>query len=420
MVNPDKKTIRRIFLIICWAMYDLANQFFALNVVTVYFPRWLILEKNTPEIFYSICFGFSMVVVGVCAPFLGTISDMQKKKKIYLISFTMLSVVFTILLGFADNVFLAMSCFALGNIGCQMAVVFYNALIVGVAQGRQVGLISGIGKMFGYSGAIIALYLSKPIITNYGYQLTLLMTGCVFFIFALPAMAFLKEERVEGQQPLCSFITREQLREIYQRIKAVFAKGTQQKQVQRFLKAFFYCLCTVQTLILFMAIYASKAFKLGESEVIDLIIFSTVFAIIGSVASGHISDRIGSRKAMIGVFILWMMTFLGGAFLNPPFHWVIGAIVGFALSSTWVVSRAWAIKLVPEENIGEIFGLFNLVGYIAGIVGPLFWGLVLFSLSFMGDVRYRVALLSLVIFMGFSFYHLLKIPEKVEREKIHF
>ena len=39
------------YIVLSWAMYDLANQFFVLNIVSMYFPRWLTMEKGVPETF---------------------------------------------------------------------------------------------------------------------------------------------------------------------------------------------------------------------------------------------------------------------------------------------------------------------------------------------------------------------------------
>jgi len=402
-------------LIVCWALYDLANQFFALNVISVYFPRWLTLEKGAPEIFYSVAFAASMIIVGICAPLAGTISDIQRRKKIYLIIFTLLSVVFTLVLGFIDNVYLALVCFVVANFGCQIAIVFYNALMVDIAPSERMGLVSGIGRMFAYAGAILALYWSKPIIIAYGYSSTFILTAAAFFLFALPAMIFLKEESSPAAKSLRSLLNRGTVIKIYVKIRQAFAGDTQFKEIRLFLLAFFFCLCALQTMTLFMSIYASEVFGLGETQVIDLIIYSTVFAVIGSVVSGALCDRFGNKNTMIGVFALWMLALLGGAFLAPPFQWVLGAMIGFALSSTWVVARAWAVHLVPKESIGEIFGLFNLVGYVAGVVGPLFWGMMTLWLASLGVWKYRLSLLSLTFFIALAFYFLLKIPRGIRR-----
>jgi len=155
--------------------------------------------------------------------------------------------------------------------------------------------------------------------------------------------------------------------------------------------------------------YISQVFRLTEAQIIDLVAFSTIFAIGGSIFSGFISDYIGYRRSLMGVFFLWAACLLGGAFLRPPFHWLIGAIVGISLGSTWVISRAIVIKLVPREKIGEIFGLFNLVSYISAIVGPLFWGIIILYFSSFGEWGYRMASLSMIPFIGVAFIFLLRL-----------
>ncbi|OGX19459.1 MAG: hypothetical protein A3K54_04975 [Omnitrophica WOR_2 bacterium RBG_13_44_8] len=91
-------------------------------------------------------------------------------------------------------------------------------------------------------------------------------------------------------------------------------------------------------------------------------------------------------------------------------YWLIGALAGIALGSTWVVSRAMAISIVPKEKIGEIFGLFNLVGYLSAILGALFWGGMVLFLSRFGALGYRITLFSLILFILLGLLFLLRIP----------
>lgn len=391
--------VKNIFLVLSWALYDTANQFFALNVVSLYFPRWLTIEKGSPEILYSISFGISVFFVGICAPILGAISDIGGRRRTFLVSFTLLSVVFTMALGLPLNIFWALLFFAIANFGCQGAIVFYNALMVKVAPPKRIGFVSGLGRMFGYGGAILALYFTKPVILKMGYHATFFVTGVLFLIFSLPCMIFIKDERVEGAAPLSHFLQKEKLLEIIGRLKQTLFDSYKFKELRVFLKAAFFGLCVVNAIILFMAIYISKVFGLEEAEIINLIAFSTVFAILGSICSGFISDIFGHARSLIGVFFLWAVCLLGAGLLRPPFHWLIGALVGISLGATWVISRALVIKLVPQEKVGEVFGLFNLVSYASGIVGPIFWGLVLLFFSPLGEARYRLACLSSIPFI---------------------
>lgn len=405
-------SFRRGFLIISWALYDLANQFFALNVVSLYFVRWLTLEKQVPEIFYSISFGISTFFVAILAPILGGISDITQRRQPFLVSLTLLSIIFTMLLG-VDNIFLGLLFFAIANFGCQTASVFYNALMVNIAPRGKIGLVSGLGKMFGYTGAIVALYLIKPIVLKSGYQATFLPTGILFLVFSLPCMIFVKDMQSKERLNLVYFLKKERLFVILKSLKATVFDAYRYPGLLDFLKAAFFGLCAVNAIILFMSIYATRVFGLSEAGVINLITFSTLFAIAGSIFSGFISDYVGHKRVLSTIFILWVVCFFMGALVrNTSLYWLIGALVGIALGSTWVISRALAVRLVPAEKIGEVFGLFNLVGYISGIVGALFWGLVLLFLSPFGEWGYRIALLSLILFVLLGFIFLLRIPRQ--------
>jgi UMF1 family MFS transporter len=315
-------------------------------------------------------------------------------------------------LGFSTNIFLALIFFAIANFGCQEAIIFYNALMVKVAPRGKIGFVSGLGRMFGYSGAILALYLTKPIILKMGYQATFLFTGILFLIFSLPCMIFIKEDikkdEPEKETGQSSSLDKEGLLQVFRKLKVTIFEDARFRELKGLLKASFFVLCAVNTIIIFMAVYASKVFGLNESQIINLIAFSTIFAIGGSIVSGFVSDFIGYRRSLLGVFFLWGICILTGSLLGPPFHWLIGALAGTSLGSTWVIMRALVIKLVPRERMGEAFGLFNLVSYFSGVVGPLFWGLTLLYFSRFGEWGYRASFLGLILFVALGVSFLLK------------
>lgn len=404
---------KKIFLIFSWALYDLANQFFALNVVSLYFVRWLTLEKNAPDILYSLTFGISTFFIAVSGPILGAISDITGRRRVHLVYLTLISVAFTMLLGINQGIMLNLLFFCVANFGCQTAVVFYNALMADITPVKRTGLVSGFGKACGYMGAIVALYVAKPVVLKSGYQAVFFPTGVLFLIFALPCMLFVKDQHPSSAQiNLINFLKIEKIKEVFSTLKNTLSYAYSTSSILNFLKGVFFSLCAVNAVILFMSSYATKVFGLGEAEIINLLAFSTLFAILGSFLSGLISDYLGHRRVLIGVFVLWVVSFcLGALAKNASLYWLIGAIVGVALGATWVVSRSLAIRIVPEEKIGEIFGLFNLVGYISAIVGALFWGLILLTLSRFGHTSYRIALFSLNIFMLLGLAFLLRMPK---------
>lgn len=415
-----REKIKSGLLILSWALYDLANQFFALNVVSLWFALWLTVKMQAPEIFYGISFGISTFLVALFSPVLGAVSDKIGRRQPFLIYLTLLSVIFTMLIGMSGNVFWGLLFFAIANFGCQTAIVFYNALMVNIAPKDKIGLISGIGRMFGYSGAILALYLVKPVVLRSGYQATFFPSGFYFLIFALPCLIFIKEKSsFQGKINLVYFLNliKEKTIEIIKVLRQIAGGTYESGDVSNFLKASFFSLCSVNVIILFMSVYAKQVFGLNEANIINLVAFSTFFAIVGSFFTGVLSDYIGHKRLMGAVIILWIVCFLLGAFAQDAhLYWFIGALVGAALGSTWVVARALTLQLAPAEKIGEIFGLFNLVGALSGAVGSLFWGLVLFLLYPLGIIRYRIVLLSLILFMLLGFVFLLRIRSKKSQD----
>ncbi len=404
-----------IFLIVCWSLYDLANQFFALNIISLYFPRWLTIVKGAPEIFYSVAFGVSMVFVSIGAPVLGTVSDLRSNKRQLLAVTTYLSIVFTILLGFTSNVFVALLFFAVANFGCQIASVFYNALMVYIAPPEKTGIVSGTGRMFAYLGAMVTMYFTKPVMQHFGYEATFVMTGIYFLLFSLPILIFVNEPNAKNI-PLKECFSVDMVREAFRSIKVSFQSSRSLRDFRTFLKFVFWGSCAMNTMILFMSILLAKLFMLDEGKTTDLLIFSSIFAVIGSMLSGWAGDKLGYKKSLIGVFAAWFGVFLVAMLAKPGQEKIIGVLAGIALGATFALTRAWVVHLVPEGKIGEVFGLFNLAGYLSSVVGPVAFGFILWWFRFLEVDKYRIALISLLVFVAIAFYYLLQIPETAAKE----
>ena len=387
-------------LLTSWVLYDLANQFFALNITSLYFPQWMHIEKGAPELFYALAFGASMMLVALFGPLLGAYSDMKNRHGTFLTVFTLLAVVFTAALAFTTGILPALVFFAIANFGCQEAIIFYNSLMIRVTSPEKAGFVSGLGRMFGYGGAIIALYLSRPVFSRLGFQPVFFTTAVFFLLFAMPCMLFLRDRPAapEAKRNKDGRI-RDDLSETLAKLSGtLFGSGAVRGMIPLMISVFF-LLCAVNTIMIFMSVYATRAYGLNALQITDLIAFSSVFAMAGSLISGWATDRIGYEKAFPAVFVLWGITVLCGAGLRVPFHWIVGAMAGMSLGATWVVLRVVVVRIVPQNRLGSVFGLFNLAGYFAGIVGPVTWGIVVFFFSKAGEAGYRLSFLSISLFI---------------------
>ncbi|MEN6318037.1 MAG: MFS transporter [Syntrophaceae bacterium] len=109
-----------------------------------------------------------------------------------------------------------------------------------------------------------------------------------------------------------------------------------------------------------------RAQSLGNSVLlisIMLIMFNIVYALF-SMPAGILSDRLGRRKVIIAGWIIYTLVYLGLAMAKQGWMiWLLYAFYGLYYGLTQGVYRALVCDLVPEEDRGTAFGIYN------GIVG---------------------------------------------------
>jgi len=389
-----------------WAFYDFAGTIFSLNVISLYFVLWVTVDKAREDILYSLALSGSLLVAAVLEPLLGTLSDIYRKRIPFLVLFTLSACVFTAFLGVVPGLFAGLLVFAFANLTYQIASIFYNALLVNICDRSEVGRVSGLGVALGYAGAITGLLVTRPFVLKHGHQGAFVPTAALFLVFSLPCFFLVKE----GAPPPGA--KREPgIGKIFSRIKETFVNSEKYPGLARFLLAAFIFLNAVNTLIVFMSVYVKKVAHFSDSEMIAIYIVSTVVAIIGSVLFGFVTDRVGPRKAIMASLSLWLFCLVFTALAySKVFFWIIGPLLGVAMGSIWTASRVLVIELSPEEKLGEVFGLLGAVGKSSAMVGPLVWGISVLVFGFMGEARYRAAMLIQSLFVLAGFFIIRKVP----------
>jgi len=400
--------MKKKLVLLSWGMYDLANTIFTINIITLYFALWVTVDKAGRDIYYSLAIALSMIFAAISEPIMGAVSDRHGKRMPSLICFTLLSILFTALMGFTNSLFLGLLFFAIANFGYQLAIVFYNSLLPEIADKNEIGKVSGFGISLGYVGTIIGLMLVKPFVDAAGRQAAFIPTAIFFLLFSLPCFLFVKDKPSLAGTRAWTLGIRDALR----RIKDTFINRKKYPGLFIFLIASFICLDAVNTTIPFIAIYAKKAVMMSDGDIRFFLIISTIFAIFGSFAFGYVTDKIGAKKTWIIVMWMWCAAFfLAATILHKNVFWIVGPVSGVSIGSTWVATRTLVAKLAPPEKRGEIFGLFGVTSKSASIIGPLTWGLITWLGEPLGVVRYQLAVFALLGFAAVGLVLLQKIPE---------
>ncbi|MFH1699033.1 MAG: hypothetical protein ABIE07_00465 [Candidatus Zixiibacteriota bacterium] len=111
--------------VISWALYDFANTIYSMNILSLYFAGWLVVDMGYKDIYYSMAYSISMFASAILMPAFGYFSDKpsrssdksSQKKLVMLAIFTFGAVisVFAFSLAPASGIFLILFFFMLSN-----------------------------------------------------------------------------------------------------------------------------------------------------------------------------------------------------------------------------------------------------------------------------------------------------------------
>ena len=397
--------------ILSWGLYDFANTIWAFSILSLYFALWVTQDNGAPQAYFFRTLSLSMLAVAVTCPMLGAVSDRFGRRIPFLAVLVLVCVVCTGLFGHLGGLATALVLFAVANFAYQSANVFYDSLLATVSREDNRGRVSGLGVALGYVGSISGILMIGPIEAQWGRGATFLPTGILFLVFALPCFLLVKE-------PTTGVAWSFQLIKAgYGQLFHTLRQFRRHSNLLRFVGARFLYVDAINTMLIVMAIYVTEVLGFNSSQVRLLFITSTTFAIVGSLLYGRLADRIGPKRTLTIVLIQWMAVFIGAAvtFSGPAFFF-IGALAGVALGGTWTSDRAFLTRLAPPEQMGEFFGLYQLAGRFAAVIGPLIWSFTVDGLQDLGDLRFRIAILVLLVNVVLGFLVLMTVrPSQVEK-----
>ena len=172
-----------------WALYDFANTIFSMNVATLYFSVWLINDLGASSTLYAFGNGVSSFLVVLSVPLFGALSDARRRRKPWVVGFTIASCIACAAIGILGQTTLpivgagtiggsvttaalqpaigtlawVIVAFVIANYTYQAAQPFYNAMMPDLVPPEEQGRLSGIGTAVGYIGTIVGLLLIFPL-----------------------------------------------------------------------------------------------------------------------------------------------------------------------------------------------------------------------------------------------------------------
>lgn len=401
-----------------WTLFDFANTSFSVIIVTVIYSRYFTNSVTGGRRWlWGLAVSLSMIIAAVLSPPLGAAADQGHNRKRFLLAFTLLSITCTALLFFVHPgmVFAGMALFILANVGFEGGLVFYDSFLPGITSKKSYGRVSGYGFAMGYLGAlvilmVVALILPDPASPSHEFyvRFSFLISAAFFLVFSIPLFLSLREPGRSG--PDSGDLLKSGFRKAGKTFRAIFI-DKQYPDIARFLIAFFLYNDGILTVIAFAAIFAENILAMSDMEIITFFAVVQTSAILGSLAFGFITDKIGPKRTISVTLILWIAISAAAYFVTTVYiFYVVAMAAGVAIGSSQSASRSLMALLTPPDREAEFFGFYDgLCGKASAVIGPFIYGLIADATS------ERIAAASIGIFFvaGFAIIQGVREPDRL-------
>ncbi|MGF1666156.1 MAG: MFS transporter [Acidimicrobiia bacterium] len=434
-MQNDKKSI------FGWAMYDWANSAYTTTTLAVLLPAIfadVIVGEGGYRIFattldaeslFSFLVAGTAIIAFILSPPLGAVGDFSASKLRFLRGFAYTGAILSTLFALAgpgDVIFVIVlfviveSCWAFAN-------VFYDSLLPHISTTDTIDKVSSRGFAAGYLGgglqflfALLLIQFSPESFAATAAKIGIVMAGLWWLGFTIIGLRRLTEPGTAQELPAAYRTGWRPLayaRLGFSRTFATARQITKFPQLALFLAAFFLYNDGVQTVIAISAVFATETLRLDTGDVALAFLVVQVVALVGALAFGALSGKIGPKRAILFSLVLWTgVSFMGYSLPEGEFLPFLGlaASVGLVLGGTQALSRSLYGSMIPDEASAEFYGFYSVFSKFASIGGPLVFGLVN---QVTGSSR--SAILSLIFFFVLGFILLSRVDVEKARQAKH-
>jgi len=386
LAGEDKKGL------IAWCVYDWANSAFPTVITTfvfaAYFTKGVAADAIAGTSQWGYALSLSGLAIAVAAPVLGAVADRSGRRKPWIALFTLLAAGASLLLwqvrpdpAFAVT---ALVLVALANFGFEMGMVFYNAMLPGLAPQARIGRWSGWGWGLGYAGGLVCLGLvlvgfvqaQRPWFgldseAAEHLRATGPFVAVWMVVFALPLFIF-TPDRAPTPAPFLANV-----KAGIGTLVATFRELRRYRDAAWFLLARMIYTDGLNTLFAFGGIYAAGTFGMSFEELIIFGIAMNVTAGLGAAAFAWADDKLGAkwtiRIALVCLIVLGVIVLVVE---SKTLFWIFGVPLGLFVGPAQSASRSMMARLAPEGMRTEFFGLYALSGKATAFLGPALLALI--------------------------------------------
>ena len=127
----------------------------------------------------------------------------------------------------------------------------------------------------------------------------------------------------------------------------------------------------------FFALYLTKRFAIGMTQVGILFAAFSVSSLVGSMMGGALTDRLGRKSILIFGLIASSFSTLAMGFVSTfEIFFVMALFVGILTDTAGPARQAMIADMLPEEKRAQGYGIFRVAFNLSVVIGPAIGGLL--------------------------------------------
>ena len=388
-----------------WVLYDVVNFAFTMLVATI-FPIYfnhLAGTAGISDVDYLAYWGYAAsvctLIVAFLGPTLGAIADVKNYKKRIFTLFLGIGVAGCILLGFLSSWIWFLGVFVLTKVGYSASLVFYDAMLTDVTEEERMDTVSSNGFAWGYIGSCIPFIAGLAVVLGgesiglnmqTSMVIAFLITAVWWLVSAVPLLKSYKQKYYIEKKP-------HMVKDSFMRLGHTFKEIYKQKHIFFFLVAFFFYIDGVYTVI-DMATAYGEALGLETTGLLLALLLTQFVAFPSVLIMNRLAKKIKPTTVITICIAAYLLISLYAYGLDKQYEfWILAVAVGMFQGTVQALSRSYFAKIIPAEKSGEYFGLYDICGKGAAVVGT---ALVSVLSQVTGKMNIGVASLSVLFVIG--------------------
>ena len=388
-----------------WVLYDVGNSAFTLMVSTI-FPIYfnsLAESAGISDVNYLAYWGYATsictLIVAILGPTLGAIADTKNFKKIIFSAAMAVGVFGCIVLGFLSSWLWFLVIFVLAKTGYSASLVFYDAMLTDVTEPERMDSVSSHGYAWGYIGSCIPFVISLVIVLG-GGNIGLSTQTSMILAFIITAVWWLCSSIPllrSYRQKYFSDAGEHVVRNSFRRLGRTFIELTKQKHIFVFLLAFFFYIDGVYTVI-DMATAYGQALGLDSTGLLLALLVTQIVAFPCVLIFSRLVKKVRPETIITICIAAYFCIAVYAYWLDTQFDfWLLAVLVGMFQGTIQALSRSYFAKIIPAEKSGEFFGIYDICGKGASVIGT---ALVSVLSQVTGSINIGVSALSVMFLIG--------------------